>query len=102
MFSIQLLRCLQRPEICFEATPSTVSSSPPCADLHLAASISSLLLRWQILQEPYTYITQIPGKDIRSQLIQAFNLWLKVPEEKLEAIKSVTKILHNASLLSVL
>ncbi|EGD80625.1 quemao protein [Salpingoeca rosetta] len=53
----------------------------------------------EILQEPYNYITQIPGKDIRSQLIQAFNLWLKVPDDKLSKIKSVTKILHNASLL---
>lgn len=53
----------------------------------------------QILQEPYSYITQIPGKDIRSQLIEAFNQWLQVPDEKLDKIKSVTKILHNASLL---
>eukprot|EP01147_Barroeca_monosierra_P009731 gene9731-1934_t len=53
----------------------------------------------QILQEPYKYITQIPGKDIRSQLIKAFNIWLQVPDKHLEKIQSVTKILHNASLL---
>jgi geranylgeranyl diphosphate synthase type 3 len=53
----------------------------------------------QILQEPYHYITQVPGKDIRSKLINAFNLWLEVPEEHLDTIKVVTKMLHNASLL---
>lgn len=53
----------------------------------------------EILQEPYQYITQVPGKDVRSKLIHAFNKWLRIPEEKLSIIKEVTKILHNASLL---
>eukprot|EP00049_Salpingoeca_infusionum_P010410 m.178359 g.178359 ORF g.178359 m.178359 type:complete len:173 (+) comp14639_c0_seq23:156-674(+) len=53
----------------------------------------------QVLQEPYKYITQVPGKDIRSKLIMAFDAWLQVPEDKLTVIKAVTKILHNASLL---
>lgn len=49
--------------------------------------------------EPYEYITQVPGKDIRTMLIMAFNKWLKVPDDKLEVVKEVTKLLHNASLL---
>ncbi|EDQ91858.1 uncharacterized protein MONBRDRAFT_35977 [Monosiga brevicollis MX1] len=53
----------------------------------------------QVLEEPYRYVTQKPGKDIRSKLINAFNAWLKVPDDKLAIIKEVTKILHNASLL---
>ena len=52
-----------------------------------------------VLIEPYLYITQVPGKDIRSKLIQAFNVWLKVPEDKLAIINEITKMLHNASLL---
>lgn len=31
-----------------------------------------------ILTEPYDYITQVPGKDVRGKLIYAFNKWLKV------------------------
>lgn len=53
----------------------------------------------QTLLEPYTYISANPGKEIRSQLIEAFNLWLKVPDEDLEVIRKVVRMLHNASLL---
>lgn len=52
-----------------------------------------------ILLEPYSYLKKHPGKEIRSSLIKAFNHWLSVPSERLEIIKSVTEILHNASLL---
>ncbi|EEB92134.1 hypothetical protein MPER_09404 [Moniliophthora perniciosa FA553] len=51
------------------------------------------------IMEPYTYITSNPGKDIRSQFIAAFNLWLTVPEEKTKAIARVVNMLHSASLL---
>jgi len=53
----------------------------------------------EVLFEPYEYIIQNPGKDIRTLLISAFNLWFKIPEDKLEIVKEVTKLLHNASLL---
>jgi len=53
----------------------------------------------EVLFEPYEYIIQNPGKDIRTLLINAFNHWLKVPDDKLEVVKEVTKLLHNASLL---
>jgi hypothetical protein len=55
----------------------------------------------QTLLEPYTYISANPGKEIRSQLIEAFNLWLDVPERDLEVIRGVVRMLHNASLLYV-
>ncbi|KAK7464982.1 hypothetical protein VKT23_006190 [Stygiomarasmius scandens] len=51
------------------------------------------------IMEPYTYITSNPGKDIRSQFINAFNLWLNVPHEKTRAIANVVNMLHSASLL---
>ncbi|KAI0035600.1 terpenoid synthase [Vararia minispora EC-137] len=51
------------------------------------------------LLEPYTYLTNTPGKDIRGLMISAFNVWLKVPEEKLKVIVRVIGMLHNASLL---
>jgi geranylgeranyl diphosphate synthase type 3 len=49
--------------------------------------------------EPYTYLSQIPGKEIRSKLIEAFNLWLNVPEDDLVVVKRIVRMLHNASLL---
>ena len=52
-----------------------------------------------VLVEPYVYITQVPGKDIRSKLISAFNKWLQISEEKLQLVREITKMLHNASLL---
>jgi len=53
----------------------------------------------RVLTEPYSYITQDPGKGVRRKLIRAFDLWLKVPEDKRTVIEDVTKMLHNASLL---
>lgn len=53
----------------------------------------------RILLGPYDYLYGHPGKDIRSQCIAAFNLWLKVPHERLEIITGVVGMLHTASLL---
>jgi geranylgeranyl diphosphate synthase, type III len=55
----------------------------------------------RILLGPYDYLYGHPGKDIRSQLIAAFNRWLKVPTERLEVITRVVGMLHTASLLCV-
>lgn len=53
----------------------------------------------KILRGPYDYLVQQPGKDIRRQFIEAFNLWLKVPEDSLQVITKVVVMLHTASLL---
>jgi geranylgeranyl diphosphate synthase type 3 len=53
----------------------------------------------KILLGPFDYLYGHPGKDIRSQLISAFNCWLKVPEESLAIITKVVGMLHTASLL---
>lgn len=53
----------------------------------------------QILLGPYDYLLQHPGKDIRKQLITAFNAWLKVPPDSLDIITKVVAMLHTASLL---
>lgn len=53
----------------------------------------------KILLGPYDYLFSHPGKDIRSQLIAAFNEWLKVPEPSLKIITNVVGMLHTASLL---
>ncbi|KAF7883636.1 uncharacterized protein EAF02_005556 [Botrytis sinoallii] len=53
----------------------------------------------KILFGPYDYLEAHPGKDIRKQLIAAFNEWLEVPPESLEVITKVVGMLHTASLL---
>eukprot|EP01111_Echinosteliopsis_oligospora_P011840 TRINITY_DN3994_c0_g1_i2.p1 TRINITY_DN3994_c0_g1~~TRINITY_DN3994_c0_g1_i2.p1 ORF type:complete len:261 (+),score=44.48 TRINITY_DN3994_c0_g1_i2:61-843(+) len=49
--------------------------------------------------EPYRYLTNTPGKDVRSSLISSFNLWLNVDSFHLKKIKQIIGMLHNASLL---
>jgi len=53
----------------------------------------------KILLGPYDYMLGHPGKDIRTQLIAAFNAWLQVPPESLQIITRVVGMLHTASLL---
>ena len=68
---------------------------------YVAACISNTELTGtqQSILEPFTYITANPGKDMRSQLIEAFNLWMNVPEDKIVIISRLVNMLHNASLL---
>ncbi|KAH6577574.1 hypothetical protein BASA60_003949 [Batrachochytrium salamandrivorans] len=53
----------------------------------------------QIVLEPYEYLIQHPGQEIRNLLIQGFQKWMQVPPVKLEVIKKVVAMLHTASLL---
>ena len=53
----------------------------------------------EVLLEPFTYLLRKKGKDIRQKLLQAFNVWLHVPEEKVKIIGEIIQMLHNASLL---
>lgn len=49
--------------------------------------------------DPYTYLANIPGKKIRTKLIESFNHWLKIPDQKLTLITDAIELLHNSSLL---
>lgn len=49
--------------------------------------------------EPYEYLARQPGKGVRERLVEAFNSWLQLPTSDLEAVQSVIKMLHNASLM---
>ncbi|XP_033211085.1 geranylgeranyl pyrophosphate synthase isoform X2 [Belonocnema kinseyi] len=51
------------------------------------------------LLQPFTYILQVPGKQIRAKLAHAFNYWLNIPNEKLQVVGDITQMLHNSSLL---
>ena len=52
-----------------------------------------------VILEPFVYTTSKPGKEIRSLLIEAFNLWLDVPRAQLDVISRVVRMLHSASLM---
>ncbi|XP_065350444.1 terpene synthase [Cloeon dipterum] len=51
------------------------------------------------LLQPFSYILQVPGKQIRAKLAHAFNYWLKIPDEKLFVVGDIVQMLHNSSLL---
>ncbi|CAN0155022.1 unnamed protein product, partial [Ascophyllum nodosum] len=53
----------------------------------------------QELMEPFHYINLVPGKDVRGKLIDAFQAWLKIPADKIQTIKEIVGMLHNASLM---
>ncbi|KAF9784100.1 terpenoid synthase [Thelephora terrestris] len=67
--------------------------------LTVASSSSWSETNETILLEPYTHITSTPGKEIRTQLTEAFNLWLNVPRDKLQKINRIVTMLHSSSLL---
>ena len=51
------------------------------------------------IRGPYDYISSSPGKEFRTQLVNALNLWQRVPNESLATISAIIRMLHNASLL---
>lgn len=51
------------------------------------------------LDRPFTYIENLPGKNIRSKLLVAFNHWMNIPQGKLKEISDIVQMLHNASLM---
>ena len=54
---------------------------------------------FQVIKEPYEYICQVRGKEVRLLLINAFDSWLHIPAGKKADIGEITQMLHNASLL---
>ncbi|KAJ7848108.1 isoprenoid synthase domain-containing protein [Mycena leptocephala] len=49
--------------------------------------------------DPFIYTASHPGKGVRARLMSALNLWMNVPQAKMEIIDKVVGMLHNASLL---
>nr|WGJ63578.1 geranylgeranyl pyrophosphate synthase [Aspergillus striatus] len=52
-----------------------------------------------IIRRPLDYLLSLPGKQLRTQLVLAFNEWFRVPDDKLQLIVDATELLHTASLL---
>ncbi|TRX97160.1 hypothetical protein FHL15_001954 [Xylaria flabelliformis] len=53
----------------------------------------------EAVSAPYNYLFNQQGKDFRTSMINAFNVWLEVPKEALDIIARVVAMLHTASLL---
>ncbi|KAL9101578.1 MAG: hypothetical protein Q9163_003178 [Psora crenata] len=84
--------------------PKLGENQPSSFDAAVTTAIHANGTTWsegkeKILLGPYDYMFDHPGKDIRKQLITAFNAWLKVPEASLSIITKVVGMLHTASLL---
>jgi geranylgeranyl diphosphate synthase, type III len=58
-----------------------------------------IIIWYKKLLEPYDYICKTPGKHIRTKLIQCFNYWLRIPQDKLDSVSEIIELLHNSSLL---
>ncbi len=93
----------KQPNVLFPSTAS-LGSGPPQKPNHSSNPDPRQPQAWprhkeQILLGPFDYMVNHPGKDIRKQLIAAFNAWLQVPPSSLEIITKVIGMLHTASLL---
>ena len=53
----------------------------------------------QAITRPSDYVMSLLGKNVRSQLLSAFNVWLQVDEKSYNIIDKVIGMLHDASLL---
>ncbi|ATY66965.1 geranylgeranyl pyrophosphate synthetase [Cordyceps militaris] len=86
-----------------QLSPAAVPAADPARyateDLHFTPQRSWTADKERIVRGPFDYVLSHPGKDIRSQLIAAFNEWLQVPPASLAVITRVVGMLHEASLL---
>ena len=71
----------------------------PSQNLDDQVSTRSVLCDSQKLLESYYYLLNVPGKSIRSILINIFQKWLRIPEEKLVIIRDIVNSLHTSSLM---
>ena len=52
-----------------------------------------------ILLKPLSYLTSLPGKNVRRKFAIALNHWLEVPTETLNQVCEIVNLLHQSSLL---
>jgi len=68
-------------------------------DLNFAARKSWSDEKEKVICGPFDYLYGQKGKEFRTQLINAFNVFLDVPPESLDVVTKVVGMLHTASLL---
>ncbi|KAK2012601.1 polyprenyl synthetase [Colletotrichum eremochloae] len=97
----------RRPSLGNQATSFTITMQPPPPpdpSRYATSDLNFTRKLWpeekdKVITGPFDYLSALPGKDFRSQLIQAFNAWLEVPQESIDVITNVVGMLHTASLL---
>ncbi|KAF4950620.1 hypothetical protein FSARC_13125 [Fusarium sarcochroum] len=57
------------------------------------------LARSQVSESPYHYVSSMPSKNVRDKFIDALNIWIGAPAEKVASVKEITNMLHNSSLI---
>ena len=72
--------------------PSTPPDSPPRKKRKLSLDESHTLT-------PCYYISNLPSKDFRTALLEAFNSWLHIKPATLDTTKRAVDMLHNSSLV---
>ncbi|CAD6573480.1 MAG: geranylgeranyl pyrophosphate synthetase [Alectoria sarmentosa] len=79
---------------------STVESegSPGCKKIPSSSELWTEQSE-KAITRPFEYVMSLPGKNFRTQVLAAFNVWLQVDERSLNIIDRVVGMLHNASLL---
>jgi hypothetical protein len=82
---------LDLPELGEEVREPTVGNVDRCN--------ADRLVHWQVVNAPYEYLTSLPSKGMRDQVIDALNIWFAVPAELVEKIKAIGNRLHSASLM---
>ncbi|KAJ1642617.1 hypothetical protein J3B02_000324 [Coemansia erecta] len=53
----------------------------------------------EALLAPYKYLCQVPGKEIRTLMINAFSDWLNLDAAQLNSISNIIRKLHTSSLM---
>lgn len=52
-----------------------------------------------IAAAPLDYLANTNSKHFRDHLIEALNVWYKLPQEEVSKIKSIIQMLHQSSLM---
>ena len=56
-------------------------------------------MSFQKILQPLAHTLQVPGKQILARIAHAYNYWLKVPADKLIALKGLDHMFHYSILL---
>ncbi|EOD46358.1 putative geranylgeranyl diphosphate synthase protein [Neofusicoccum parvum UCRNP2] len=92
------------PQSLSDVASDASAATPTLLSQLEAGEIPMLCGGWTAAQErsvvePYEYLSQQSGKNVRGKLIWAVNEWTRVPAERLEIIERVVNTLHTASLM---
>ncbi|KFZ21954.1 hypothetical protein V502_02902 [Pseudogymnoascus sp. VKM F-4520 (FW-2644)] len=75
------------------------TTDPVSNQTHPLKVIDEANLDSSALLAPPRYIQSLRSKNIRSKLVDAFNIWFQLPEDRVNIIKGVINDLHNATLI---